>query len=448
MRETVLIVEDDRIVRTIVERWLTTENYHVVSCDSAAVCLDRLAQVLPAVVCLDLNLPDSDGLTLLAQILRIHPKTPVMVLTADTSADTAVRALHAGAFDYLTKPMERVRLLTSLRNAIRTQQLTREVSSRQQVTEAFAVPGLLGASAAMRAVREQIHLVAASRVDVLIEGETGTGKEVVARGIHALDAHGPAPFVAINCAALTETLLESELFGHERNAFTGANKRHPGRFEQANGGTLFLDEIAELSLSAQAKLLRVLQERRFYRVGGTEEIGTDFRLIAATNRSLERMVQEGRFREDLLFRIAVFEIKLPPLRARREDILLLAQAFLIAQPPRPGGDAFVLTEASVRALMERPWIGNVRELHNVLRRAIVLAGAQGVVTIEAVTAAAAPSVGRENLRTLAELERDAIVATLDLHPDDLLAAARALGISRSTLYRKLATYGLPLPSRR
>ncbi len=446
-QENVLIVEDDAIVRTILERWLTSENYRVICCDSAAMCLDRLAQLLPSVICLDLTLPDGDGLTLLAQVRRIHPKTPVIVLTADASAQTAVRALQAGAFDYLTKPMERVRLLTSLRNAILTHQLTRQVSRRSVNGGDFAVPGLLGESAAMRAVREQIHQVSASRVDVLIEGETGTGKEVVAKAIHALGATRGAPFVAVNCAALTDTLLESELFGHERNAFTGAHRQHTGRFEQADGGTLFLDEVAELSLSAQAKLLRVLQERRFYRVGGEQEIGTEFRLIAATNRSLPRLVQEGRFREDLLFRIAVFEISLPPLRARLDDILLLANAFLAGQPPLPSGARLTLPATALPALRLRPWLGNVRELQNVLKRAIVLAGPTGVLSVQRQPSAPLLPVANAERppQTLAELEKAAILAALAFYENDLLAASRALGIGRSTLYRKLAAYGIPLP---
>ncbi len=448
MPDTIFIVEDDKIVRTILERWLSANDWRVVSCDSAAVCLDRLAQVLPDAICLDLHLPDSDGLSLLAQIQRIHPETPVLVLTADTSAETAVRALQAGAFDYLTKPLDRIRLLTSLRNALRSHALSQLVHRQQQVSTDFAVPGLLGTSAPMRKVRELIHLVAARHVDVLIEGETGTGKEAVARGIHALGQRPNAPFVAINCATLSETLMDSELFGHERNAFTGAHRQHAGRFEQADGGTLFLDEVGELSLPAQAKLLRVLQERRFYRVGGTAEIGTDFRLIAATNRSLAQMVQDHRFREDLLFRIAVFEIHVPSLREHLEDIGLLAGAFLAQQTQLADGQQLTLSVEAVRALTSRPWPGNVRELQNALRRGAVVAGPDGVIAVEGASRPMPTDPVAPALRTLAELERDAIERAVARHGDDLLAASRALGIGRSTLYRKLATYGLPLPGRR
>ena len=448
MPQTILIVEDDKIVRTILERWLTAEAWRVVACDSASTCLDRLAQVLPDAVCLDLNLPDGEGLSLLAQIQRIHPETPVLVLTADASAETAARALQAGAFDYLTKPLDRVRLLTSLRNALRSQALSQLVHQHQQATTDFAVPGLLGISTAMRKVRELIHLVAARRVDVLIEGETGTGKEAVARGIHALGQRPNAPFVAINCATLSETLMDSELFGHERNAFTGAHRQHAGRFEQADGGTLFLDEVGELSLTAQAKLLRVLQERRFYRVGGTAEIGTDFRLIAATNRSLPQMVQDHRFREDLLFRIAVFEIHVPPLREHLDDIGILAAAFLAQQAKLPEGQKLTLSPAAVRTLTARPWPGNVRELQNALRRGAVVAGPDGVLVIGGAPPPMPGTAATPQLRTLAEVEREAIELAVERHGADLLGASRALGIGRSTLYRKLAAYGLPLPKPR
>ena len=454
MQETILIVEDDKVVRTIIARWLEAGGYRVVACESAAVGLDRLAQLLPTAVCLDLTLPDGDGLLLLAQIRRMHPHTPVLVLTGDTSAATAVRALQGGAADYLTKPIERVRLLTSLADAIQASQLHRKVAAATDGSGVVRVPGLVGESPAIRALIERIVLIAASRVDVLIEGETGTGKEVVARGIHALGAEPDAPFVAINCAALSETLTESELFGHERDAFTGANRRHLGRLEQANGGTLFLDEIGELTLAAQAKLLRVLQERRFYRVGGTEEVGVAFRLIAATNRSLERMVEEGRFRQDLLFRIAVLEIQVPPLRERLDDIALIAADYLEKHcADRVGGR--LLDPATLRALMERPWLGNVRELQNVLQRAMVLTPQGGPLHIPrssptgpraAPAAQQTPSV--EAPRSLAELERAAIEQALLRCEGDLLAASRALGIGRSTLYRKLAAYGLPLPSER
>ncbi len=454
MQDTILIVEDDKIVRTIIARWLETAGYRVVACESAALGLDRLAQLLPAAVCLDLTLPDGDGLLLLAQIRRMHPHTPVLVLTGDASAATAVRALQGGAVDYLTKPIDRIRLLTSLGNAIHASQLHRKVEVAMRESVARRVPGLVGESAAIRALVERIWLIAASRVDVLIEGETGTGKEVVARGIHALGVDPDAPFVAINCAALTETLTESELFGHERNAFTGANHRHLGRLEQANGGTLFLDEIAELSLAAQAKLLRVLQERRFYRVGGTEEVGVEFRLIAATNRSLERMVAEGRFRQDLLFRIAVLEIQMPPLRERLEDIALIAADYLGKHcTDRAAGP--LLDSEALRVLMERPWLGNVRELQNVLRRAMVLTPPglplhipRGSLISAPVASAAEPTPPLAEPRTLAELERTAVEQALVRCDGDLLAASRALGIGRSTLYRKLAAYGLPLPSER
>ena len=454
MQESILIVEDDKVVRTIISRWLEADGYRVVACESAAVGLDRLAQLLPTAICLDLTLPDGDGLLLLAQIRRMHTSTPVLVLTGDTSAATAVRALQGGVADYLTKPVERLRLLTSLRNAIAASRLHRTVEAATRGMDTLGVAGLIGKSPALRAMTEQIRLIAASRVDVLIEGETGTGKEVVARGIHAAGADPDAPFVAINCAAMAETLTESELFGHERNAFTGAHRRHAGRFEQAHGGTLFLDEIGELPLPAQAKLLRVLQERRFFRVGGTEEVGVEFRLIAATNRSLERMVEEGRFRQDLLFRIAVLEIKVPPLRERVDDIPLIAADYL----ERHCGDGAarpVLDPAALRALMERPWLGNIRELQNVLQRAAVLTPPGLPLHIPGRLPTPAPPPPQTEpappvaeLRTLAELERAAIEQAIARCEGDLLVASRALGISRSTLYRKLAAYGLPLPSER
>ena len=443
MPQTVLIIEDDKVASTVLKRWLAAANFDVVVCDGVVAALAHLATSVPAAVLLDLGLPDGDGVQFAAELQRNHPNMPVLVVSGDGSAETAVRALQAGAADYLVKPVGPAVLLERLRDVMNARPWGGQPGADARD---YDVEGLQGPSEVTRLVRQQVHLVAASRIDVAIHGETGTGKEIIARAIHAASPKPQGPFVAVNCAALSDSLIDSELFGHERHAFTGADRLHRGRVEQAAGGTLFLDEVAELSLTAQAKLLRVLQERRFHRVGGTTEILADFRLITATNRPLRRLVQEGKFRADLLFRMAVYEIELLPLRERREDILPIVDAFLLALPRPPGAPASRLPAADRQRMRDAEWPGNVREIHNVLRRALVHARPEGLVMLHLAPPAqrvAAPVQGPSWApKSLRQAECDTLKAAVDHYRSDMVGMAAGLGLSRSSLYRKLADHDL------
>ncbi len=325
---TILVVDDDADIRALLRRWLTLDGFRVECVDSGEAALQSLTRMLPDAVCLDLELPGWSGNETLARIKAQHPRLPVLILTANGAVETVVAAMRSGAWDFLVKPIERLRLTTTLHNAVDHSRMSVQVAQLEREVNGRAAEGIVGDSPPMRALLRQIDRVAPTSITVLIRGESGTGKELIARAIHDGSTRRDAPYVALNCAAVPETLQESELFGHEKGAFTGASARHQGRFEQAHQGTLFLDEVAELSLSLQAKLLRVLQERRFHRVGGGREVSSDFRLIAASHRDLSTEVAAGRFREDLYFRLAVFELDVPPLRARGRDVITLAESFL------------------------------------------------------------------------------------------------------------------------
>ena len=451
----VLVIDDDEDTRALLHRWLTGDGYRVECAESGESALRSLHRMLPDAVCLDLELPGWSGLETLARIRAHHPRLPVVILTADSAVGTVVSAVKSGAWDYLVKPIDRTKLSTTLRNAVERSRMAVQLAQLEREASGHPPMGLVGESPAMRSLLRQIDRVAPTDVTVLIQGESGTGKELVARAIHEGSARSAEPWVAVNCAAVPETLQESELFGHERGAFTGAATRHLGRFEQANRGTLFLDEVAELSPSAQAKLLRVLQERRFHRVGGGAEVASDFRLIAASHRDLADEVAAGRFREDLYFRLAVFDLAVPPLRERGGDVVSIARAFL-AERAAPGARPLRLSSEAQTCLMSYPWPGNVRELRNAMERASVVAASDEIAVADlphrvrqpaaapapevraAASVAAAPAGGR----TLDDLERDAIVDALRKAHNNRTEAGRALGIGRSTLYRKLKKYSL------
>jgi DNA-binding NtrC family response regulator len=402
-----------------------------------------------------LELPGAGGLETLQKIKERHPQLPVLIMTANRDVETIVNAMQAGAYDYLAKPLDKTKLNTSVRNAVDKYELVLRLSllEREEGTTSYA--GIIGRSKPMRRLYADLEQVAASRVTVLIRGESGTGKELVAKAIHDHSPRASGPFVALNCAALPEQLVESEFFGHERGAFTGANAQRKGRLEQAHGGTLFLDEIAELDLSLQAKLLRALQERRFHRVGGTTEISSDFRVIAASHRDLALEAAEGRFREDLYFRLAVFEVDVPPLRERENDLVLLADHFLRTYAEE---DTPRLSDEALALLRQHSFPGNVRELQNAMQRAIVVCR-DGTVTPEQLPARLreaaatvndeeqAPGSTSEPLPTipparLEELERGALERVLSETGNNLAEAARRLGIGRTTIYRKLKKYNL------
>ena len=487
----VLVVDDDQVQRFMLRPWLESEGYAVQEFESGQACLESLNDVLPDAICLDLSMPGLSGLDTLKVIKSNHPLVPVVIFTADASPDSIVTAMQAGAYDYMVKPVDRTKLLTtlnrgidSLQMAMRMTELEREAGQRR------GYAGILGKSPVMKELFRQMDRVAASNINLLIQGESGSGKELVARAVHENSARGSHPLVAVNCAAIPETLQESELFGHERGAFTGATNQRHGRFEEANGGTLFLDEVAELSLPAQAKLLRVLQEKIFRRVGGSAEIRSDFRLIAATHRDLASEVEAGRFREDLYFRIDVFELAIPPLRERTDDVLLLANAFLKefgAERDEELGQELEFSPETIDTLVRYRWPGNVRELRNAIERAVVSAaenvvrpedlprrvraietkpapeapmavinalnnhdevspaeptGQSNAVAPEAAEAEAAIGAIDVTNLTLEELEHKALEAALEQHRGNLAEVVRHLGIGRTTLYRKLKKYGL------
>ncbi len=471
----VLVVDDERTQRILLQRWLEDAGYTVNALEDGEMCLDALNRTLPDAICLDLSMPGLSGLEVLARIKATHRFLPVIILTADEAVDTVVAAMQAGAYDYLVKPVDRTKLLTTLQNSIERHQMSMRMTELERESGHWGYAGMVGQSAPMKELFRQMDRVSSSDIPLLIHGESGTGKELVARGTHERSGRSGGPFVAVSCAAIPETLLESELFGHEKGAFTGAIRERRGRLEQANHGTLFLDEVGELGLPLQAKLLRALEERSFRRVGGSSEIGSDFRLIAATHRNLAEDVKKGRFREDLYYRIVVFELEVPALRERGDDILLLADKFLADFEQDTDDNRMELSPEAADLLRSYHWPGNVRELQNAIQRAIVesngavvraddmpprireaVAGggprepaiqiapqnSERLPEREALSGEGIVSAGDVPELTLAELERTAIEAALRRYKGNLSEVVRRLGIARTTLYRKLDRYGL------
>jgi DNA-binding NtrC family response regulator len=450
MASNVLIVEDDASERDALARLVEQWGYEVETAPSAEAALATSEQWSPAVVITDLVLPEMDGVALLQRFNETGRTPMVLVLTGYGSIDSAVEAMRRGAYDYLTKPVDPLRLRVLLEKATERESLSREVTLlRHRLRQKGAFGELLGEAKKMQEVYRWIDLAATSSAPVLIYGESGTGKELVARTIHERSGRRARALVAINCAAIPETLIESELFGHERGAFTGATERRLGCFELADGGTLFLDEIAEMDNSTQAKLLRVLQEGSFRRVGGgKQEIQVDVRVIAATNRVPTEAITHNQLREDLFYRLNVFSIGLPALRERKDDIPLLAKTFVEEFNRQDNRQVRGLSPETERALDRYSWPGNVRELRNVIQRAVVLSGTGLIGTeqlpenvlkgIAPTPASAAPG----SIRTIRELERDEILRALDETHQDKRKAAALLGISLKTLYNKLAKYGI------
>ncbi len=451
------VVDDDPAVRELLSFIITEAGHGVDTFASGAEVLASSGAV-PDAILLDLMMPEVDGVEVLKEISRRHPTIPVIMVTADDDVQRAVEVTKLGAYDYLTKPIDQERLLTTLGNAVSHRSLEKEVARlKEELSDRYHLRNIVGSSAAMRKVYDQIEKVLESEITVFIAGESGTGKELVAKAIHYASLRSDGPFVDVNCAAIPEGLQESELFGHEKGAFTGAVATHPGKFEQASGGTIFLDEVGEMSPSAQARLLRVLQERVLQRVGGTETIELDVRVISASNRDLAKMVEEGSFRQDLYYRLVVFPITLPPLRDRREDIPLLVEHFL-EKYARDAGKRVTRVEArAMEAMSSHGWPGNVRELENVIHRTLLVSsgleltfedlpsgigGESAVASGETTPAVEAPAPVGSGTLNLEELEREAIIRAMENNKGNLSDVARQLGIGRSTLYRKLEQYGL------
>lgn len=479
----VMFVGDDPDQRAEASRWLDSAGIRTVECPDAKSFVQSLEVTSPDLVCLDLGLPGSSSWEALRTSVREQPSVPVLAYNAESSGQSGVDAMRAGAFDYLTTPVDRDELLSSIHRALSPPDEHREAQADRAFQE-DSYAGLIGRSSPMRDVFRQVDRIAGRDISVLIRGDSGTGKELIARAIHENSRRAGGPFVAINCAAIPESLQDSELFGHERGSFTGAHKARAGCFERADGGTIFLDEVAELSLGVQAKLLRVLQERRFDRVGGIRTVESDFRLITATHRSLRDMVDANRFREDLYFRVVVFEMELPALRDREGDLPLLVSRLLEDVSESLGAGPMRLSPRAMRALEHYPFPGNVRELENILQCAAVLATGNeidlhdlpGRVRSHGSASSTPPESGfapaeegdpassgpagqsisesnrareRQTPKSLEELplaleevERWAVKRALRDKNGRLTEAAKALGIGRTTLYRKLEKYGL------
>ncbi len=445
----VLVVDDEPAEREGLARMVGQWGYEVETASSGEEALSLIESQHPAVVLTDLVLPEMDGLTLLQKLKETGRPPIVLLVTGHGTVETAVEAMRYGAFDYLTKPVDATRLQVLLEKSIEQESLSREVSFlRHQLRQKGSFGQLVGQSKGMQEVYRWIELAATSTAPVLVFGESGTGKELVARTIHDLSNRRNKPFVAINCAAIPETLIESELFGHERGAFTGATERRLGCFELADGGTLFLDEIAEMDSNTQAKLLRVLQEGNFRRVGGGKgEIQVDVRVVAATNRVPTDAISQGQLREDLFYRLNVFSIRLPPLRERRDDIPLLVKTFIEEFNRQDNRQVRGVTAEAERELERYNWPGNVRELRNVVQRAVVLSGT-GMIDVEHLPEnilRSAPTPERRAAGTvmpIREMEREAILRALEETNQDKRRAAQLLGISLKTLYNKLAKYGI------
>ncbi len=449
-RATILIVDDEANMRRVLAALLKRHGYSVLDAADGEAALASLDRERIDAVLTDLKMPRMNGLELLEAARRGHPRVPVILLTAHGTIGSAVEALKSGAFDYLTKPFDPDEIEQVVAKAVRTRTL-QESDASFEPDDPDAL--LIGDSPLLHEVKRVTQLAAGTPATVLITGESGTGKELIARRLHRLSGRRHYPFIKINCAAIPESLLESELFGHEKGAFTGAVSRKPGRFELADGGTFFLDEIGEMPLSAQPKLLRAIQERRFYRVGGTTTISVDVRLVAATNRDLQNEVREGRFREDLYYRLNVVGVRLPALRERREDIPALIDCFAERAARRHGRPPRPFTQAALDALVSHDWPGNIRELENAIERAILLTEGDeidvGDLTEELQAragsggepVASGPLKARIRSATR-RIEKDAIAEALQLTRGNVTQAAKRLGLSRRGLQLKMKELGV------
>jgi two-component system, NtrC family, response regulator len=446
VKPKLLIVDDDEEIRSQM-KWALIEDYDIQVAEDRSSALETFASAKSDVVLLDLGLPPSpgdvtEGLAVLTEIMRAHAQAKVIIVSGQSDRANALRAISDGAYDFLSKPVQMDELKVVLRRAFYLSQLEKDKEALQrQLMSGSLFEEMLGTSPQMHEVFNSIRKVAKTEAPVLILGESGTGKERAAQAIHNLSTRKAGPFVAINCGAIPEALLESELFGHEKGAFTGAHALRIGKVESAQGGTLFLDEIGELPQPLQVKFLRFLQERVFQRVGGRKDIPVDCRVIAATNADLKRAMLDGGFREDLYYRIAVVTLKLPPLRERIGDIPLLAQAFLKRFSTEAGREKVRFSSAAVRAMQQYHWPGNVRELENRVRRAVIMAEKAAITEGDLeITPLLTPSAATSLKEAREALEKDMVQRALERHKGNLTQAALDLGISRPTLYDMLEKY--------
>jgi len=454
-QRTILVADDDASIRSLLKQLLSDEGYSVVEATTGTEVVEKVKDTNPDLVIMDVRMPELDGIEALSKLKVSSPKTSVLIMTAFGSSNNAIRAMELGAFDYITKPFELDKISHTVKRVIEYRDLTSEVQVlRDEISSLVQTERIVGNSPAMQEVYKTVGKVAKADATVLITGESGTGKELVAEALHYNSNRRSGPIVKVSCAALPETLLEAELFGHEKGSFTGAMTQRRGRFEMADKGTIFLDEIGEMSLPMQTKLLRVLQERKIERVGSSLPIKVDIRIICATNKDLQRQVEQQKFRDDLFYRLNVINIHMPPLRDRKEDIPALVEHFLAKHRYSATAQPAAISEEALKRLMEYDWPGNVRELENVVERAVVLSRGQ-IITSRELPFGDHEGDGHEEeggdevsveksffKKSVAQFEKDLIMKALRDATGNRSKAAEMLGIYRRLLYAKIKEYGL------
>ena len=453
-QKTVLVADDDASIRSLLKQLLSDEGFNVLEASTGVEVVDKVKEASPDLVIMDVRMPELDGIEALARLKSTNPKTAVLIMTAFGSSNAAIRAMELGAFDYITKPFELDKISHSVKRVLDYQDLTQEVEVlREEISSLVQTERIVGNSPAMQEVYKTIGKVAKADATVLTTGESGTGKELVAEALHFNSNRRSGPMVKVSCAALPETLLEAELFGHEKGSFTGAMTQRRGRFEMADKGTIFLDEIGEMTVPTQTKLLRVLQERKIERIGSNLPIKVDIRIIVATNKDLQKQVEQSKFRDDLYYRLNVINIHMPPLRDRKEDIPSLVEHFLAKHRYSATAQPAAISEEAIRRLMEYNWPGNVRELENVIERAVVLSRGQIITSRELPFGDHDAGEGEEGegeakgdssffKKSVAQFEKDLIMKALRDANGNRSKAAEMLGIYRRLLYAKIKEYGL------
>ena len=454
-QRTILVADDDSSIRSLLKQLLSDEGYAVVEATTGTEVVEKVKDSNPDLVIMDVRMPELDGIEALSKLKVSSPKTSVLIMTAFGSSNNAIRAMELGAFDYITKPFELDKISHTVKRVIEYRDLTSEVQVlRDEISSLVQTERIVGNSPAMQEVYKTVGKVAKADATVLITGESGTGKELVAEALHYNSNRRSGPIVKVSCAALPETLLEAELFGHEKGSFTGAMTQRRGRFEMADKGTIFLDEIGEMSLPMQTKLLRVLQERKIERVGSSLPIKVDIRIICATNKDLQRQVEQQKFRDDLFYRLNVINIHMPPLRDRKEDIPALVEHFLAKHRYSATAQPAAISEEALKRLMEYDWPGNVRELENVVERAVVLSRGQIITSRELPFGDHETGDHEEDggdevsveksffKKSVAQFEKDLIMKALRDATGNRSKAAEMLGIYRRLLYAKIKEYGL------
>ena len=449
MRKSILIVDDEASIRQSLGAILTDEGYEILTAESGEEALRVIEDEMPNLVLLDIWLPGMDGIETLKAIKAEHPQLRVIIMSGHGTIETAVKATKLGAFDFIEKPLSLDKIILLVDHALDMSSLEEEnVLLKQKVTQEYE---LTGCSASILELKEAIGIIAPTNAWVLIMGENGTGKELVARSLHRLSRRSTKPFIEVNCAAIPEDLIESELFGHEKGAFTGATQKKRGKFDLAHEGTIFLDEVADMSLKAQAKILRILQEKKFERVGGTKMIHVDVRVLAATNKDLEQEMEEGHFRQDLYYRLNVIPLNVPPLRERKEDIPLLVDRFLKDFAGKEREPEKKITEGALDLLMLHNWPGNVRELKNIIERLVIMAPSE-VIGAENIPAFSPGDLEQREIcvtdaadsykTAKMDFEKQYILKKLKEFDGNISRTAEAIGLERSNLHRKIRSYGL------